>query len=883
MRALLYVSIELRDFPLQLVGVVMKKALCISVAAVCWLLAGCAGSPNVNLLVPGPGSWIVYPSPPRVTPLAGTPLTTVFRREFVLASLLSTATLSWRCLKSGQLNVNGTIVNIASSPDWTTKTDLDVVNFLHPGTNFIVAQVSCTNAFPALSLALKMGDLQIASDETWESSMAGAVWKPAQLAFKTTEASPGNPIHGAENFPGAWRKSFGLVAILAVVAIAVVALLNLLAAMRPARIHLAVVLLTVSSLTLLVFHNARLLPAWSGFDASAHLAYVQFIQDHASLPSARQGWEMFQAPLYYLLSAVLLGAMHLKAIEPSATSFFCVFNFALGLLGLVLILDAMRILFPSRRGTQIVGLLLAAFLPAQIYLIHYPTNEILGAVTTTTSLWLCLRILTSDKPGLGLYIGLSIALGASLSSKASAIAVLPAIFLALAGKAALRRDPVVVSVRNIALTFGLCGIFGGWHYTRLWREFGSPFVGNWTPSVAGVWWQQPGFRTPGYYLNFGESLVRPYFSGFHSFWDGLYSTWWGDGCFGGATRLYGRTPWNYDLVTIGFVLALVPSVLVLTGFILALHEAILLRRLEWILLTSAALLMGFAVLVMSVRLPYYSESRAMYALPAILPFCAFGALGMEFYSTCFRQMRNFLSVCLGIWILVVYASFWIRPNAVETLVSRAVGLLSAAPKESASAFEKVLEIDPRNPIAVDSLVELEKDTIGITNAITRLETEARSVTNEIVWTTLARYLGEQGRAEEAVDWLRRACEVAPDYPAAPALLCLLSLRSNQNDEAVRAGQLALRVAPQDYEVQFNVGLALARQKRFPDAAAYFSNALDCNPRGADAHFWLGITLWNFPQRKVEAIEQVATAVQLAPQNPHWKSTLEEMRREIVPR
>ncbi|HEX3987872.1 MAG TPA: hypothetical protein VHZ30_00490, partial [Verrucomicrobiae bacterium] len=788
--------------------------------AICWLFAGCAGNQNVNLLVPGPGSWIVYPSPPRVTPLAGTPLATVFRREFVLASVPSEADLSWRCLKSGQLNLNGTVVNVESPRDWTTTTHLEAGNFLHPGTNFIVAQVSCSNAFPALNLVLKIGDMRITSDETWESSMAGAVWKPARLASKTTKASPGNSIYGAENFPDAWRRSLVLIAGFAVLAIAVVALLNQVGPKHPARIYFAIILFTVGSLTFLVFHNARLLPAWSGFDASAHLAYVQYIQEHTSLPSARQGWEMFQAPLYYLLSALLLGALHLKALEPSATSVFCLFNFALGLVGLVLILDAMRILFPGRRRSQIVGLLLAAFLPAQIYLIHYPTNEILGAVTTTASLCLCLRMLSREKPSLGQHIGLGITLAASLSSKASAFAVLPAIFLALAAKASLRRDPIVVSVQNIALTFGLCGLLGGWHYVRLWREFGSPFAGNWDPAVAGAWWQQPGFRTSGYYLTFGESLVRPYFSGFHSFWDGLYSTWWGDGCFGGATRLYGRTPWNYDLVTIGFVLALIPSALVLTGFCLAVREAVLRRRLEWVLLTAAALLLGFAVFVMSVKLPYYSESRAMYALPAILPFCAFGALGMEFYSTRYRHSRSTLSFCLGVWILVVYASFWIRPNTIQTRVSRAIGLLSADRKESGTAFEKVLELDPLNPIAVDSLAELDKDSGGITNATTRLETEARSVTNEIVWTTLALYLGEQGRATEAVDWLGRACDIAPDYPAAPALLCLLSLRSGQNDEAVRAGQLALRVAPQDYEVQFNVGLALVRLKRFPEAAAY---------------------------------------------------------------
>ena len=252
------------------------------------------------------------------------------------------------------------------------------------------------------------------------------------------------------------------------------------------------------------------------------------------MPSASQGWEMFQAPLYYIVSAALLCLFHLKAHELSAGPVLCLFNLILGAIGLALIYDAMRTLFPAQKRLQITGLFFAAYLPVQIYLLHYPTNEILGAVTTTAALCICLRILAAENPGLLLYAGLGIALGAALSSKASAVAVLPAVFLALSAKAWSKRQAPKIFIRDIAVTIVLCGALGAWHYIRLWRNYGSPFAGNWDPAIGQVWWQQPGYRVPGYYLKFGESLVRPYFSGFYSFWDGLYSTWWGDGCFGGS-------------------------------------------------------------------------------------------------------------------------------------------------------------------------------------------------------------------------------------------------------------------------------------------------------------------------------------------------------------
>jgi tetratricopeptide (TPR) repeat protein len=334
-------------------------------------------------------------------------------------------------------------------------------------------------------------------------------------------------------------------------------------------------------------------------------------------------------------------------------------------------------------------------------------------------------------------------------------------------------------------------------------------------------------------------------------------------------------------MTLGFVLALIPSALVLTGLWRALCEVNRRRRLDWLLLTTVALLFLFAIFVMSLKLPYYSESRAMYALPAELPFCAFCVLGLEFWATRFHKARAFVFVGLGVWLLTVYGSFWIRANTVQTRVSNAVGLLAATRPDSGPAFAKVLELDPGNPIAIESLAELDKDAGRLPLALARLESAARTNTNAMIWTALALYLGQQGQSSEAVDWARRACELGVDYPVAPALLCSLSLRAGQNDEVVRAGRLALRLAPQDYDIHFNVGLALVRLKRFAEAASYFSDALDCSPQGADAHFWLGISLWNLPGKKTEALGHVTTAVRLSPQNSKWKTTLDEMRKEVT--
>ena len=105
--------------------------------------------------------------------------------------------------------------------------------------------------------------------------------------------------------------------------------------------------------------------------------------------------------------------------------------------------------------------------------------------------------------------------------------------------------------KNASTTFGSSGqvargaelAVAGWFYVRTWMELGQPVVGNWNaPGEGRVWWQQPGFHTPAYLTGFGQALVHPYLSGFHSFWDGLYSTLWGDGYLGGRVLPSQRHP-----------------------------------------------------------------------------------------------------------------------------------------------------------------------------------------------------------------------------------------------------------------------------------------------------------------------------------------------------
>src|SRR4029077_10496755 len=126
-------------------------------------------------------------------------------------------------------------------------------------------------------------------------------------------------------------------------------------------------------------------------------------------------------------------------------------------------------------------------------------------------------------------------------------------------KLAGQRSPVGVWLRTVGITLAVCLTFCGWHYIRIWHRFGRPFVGNWEAASGFSWWQDPGYRTAGDYVRFGQSLIAPLFSSFGGFADGMNSTLWGDALCGGMPDMISRPPWNYDLVVAGYLLALAPT------------------------------------------------------------------------------------------------------------------------------------------------------------------------------------------------------------------------------------------------------------------------------------------------------------------------------------
>jgi hypothetical protein len=181
--------------------------------------------------------------------------------------------------------------------------------------------------------------------------------------------------------------------------------------------------------------------------------------------------------------------------------------------------------------------------------------------------------------------------------------------------------------------------FAGWFYLRNVLLFGDPLIANWgdMPGSTLKWWQQPGFHTASYYLSFGESFTHPYLSAFRSFWDSLYSTLWGDGGIAGRVHPAQRHAfWNYEFMSATYLLAVPATLLAAVGavhcFGRAMRDTDAGRRAAFSFLLTLTYAVGFGLIYMSLRLPFFAQAKASYGLVVMAPLALFFADGMSWFD-----------------------------------------------------------------------------------------------------------------------------------------------------------------------------------------------------------------------------------------------------------
>lgn len=624
-----------------------------------WRIMFYARSPDVIFLADRPDArWIKYDSDFDLEAKPAGRTACKFRKLFVTGEKIDHAVIRIQALKKFQVVFDGRNIFFPDSKfeEWKKIYDVNIPFAVGPGAHEIVITVISENAPPAVMV--RSDNLPVNSGEGWQASVDGKDWKMA------VPASELNRPAASEKYPSSLEALRAILPFLAVVFVTVL-LISLLSdgreermngfsflTVEPSRVRWAVLL----SWALLAFNNIFNLNFQIGSDIWGHLDYLDFIIKKGSLPLAADGWQMFQAPLNYIISAPLY-ALLIKWFDlPSMVKIMTVLPVTFGLLQIEIVYRAARIVFEDRKDLQIIAVITGALLPVHTYACQYFGNEPLAGCLISLLVLFCIALVSQHQKNRrnGYFICMGLTWGLALLAKASAFVLAPVLVLVLIFHAKLARKPLLSMLKPLVIMSGTAFLIAGWYYVRNYVALGSPFAGIYDRLQMAYWWQEPGYRTWSQILSFGRSLIYPVYSGVAGFWDTLYSTLWLDGFNSGAIDFM---PWNKNFMIAGALLALLPSMFMLSGITFSwINRKIVYRHAVIFSFVTIALFVVALFDVYMVRTAY-SVTKASYTLGLLPCYSILIAAGAEPFLRN-RITRSFVLAFFACWAFAAYAAYF---------------------------------------------------------------------------------------------------------------------------------------------------------------------------------------------------------------------------------
>jgi 4-amino-4-deoxy-L-arabinose transferase-like glycosyltransferase len=293
----------------------------------------------------------------------------------------------------------------------------------------------------------------------------------------------------------------------------------------PARMLLAVILILFVALS--AWYSLTI-PLGEAPDEVPHFTYIRYLARHRSLPATTEEHEAFQPPLYYALGAVVSfwiedepGAnfairanAQYDVADPRAPKnvllhtadedwpfrgwalawhLVRLLSIAFGAITVWSVFQLGRVLFPDQPAIGLTMAALTAFTPQFLFLSAVVNNDNAAIAISALILWQVAALLHDPRPLLSWKrsTALGLLLGVGLLSKASLIALVPVVGLAVLIAGLRQQDSTggkrLASIAgHLALAFGLAVILAGWYFVRNWVLFGDPLGWAFTLQVSAL-------------------------------------------------------------------------------------------------------------------------------------------------------------------------------------------------------------------------------------------------------------------------------------------------------------------------------------------------------------------------------------------------------------
>jgi tetratricopeptide (TPR) repeat protein len=661
---------------------------------------------------------------------------------------------------------------------------------------------------------------------------------------------------------------------------------------------------------ILAINNVGKVPFYLGMDIGGHIEYIRFVSEKMKIPLATDGWQMFQPPLFYLLSAIIYKFCLTFFSLETVFGMLRILPLLCGIAQVELCYRALRYVYPEREDLQALGTVIGGLLPMNIYISQVVGNEPLAGFLTGVVMVLALRFLSfSSLRSKGYFFLVGLVLGLALLTKMSAIAAIPSLVFFTGYKIYLNRGsakrPTLVVVERISLVLGVAFLVSGWYCIRNYVEFGKVIIGGWDPITGFGWWQDPAYRTVQQFLSFGEALFYPVNSAIMGVWDSLYSTTWTDAAMSGHTA---GPPWNYEFLFSSVWLSLLPCAAIFLGVLKAFKKPSTGYRQASVFAASCTIVYIFAILYMFLTLPIYTTGKATYALgltPCLAVLCAAG------FESLMRKviLRAAIYGIVACWAVNAYFAFFVVHSPDPAKNSWFLGKFSASHGRIAEAIEhytEALQIDPGhldahnylgcalvsqgkideaivhfkkalniNPDFEDAYIYLGNALLLQGRAVEAMELFKKALqvnpNSEEAYTYMGNALVAHGKVDEAINYYKRALETRPDN----TINALLS--QGKIDEAMNYNTKALGTGigpativdgifkrPHFERVHLNLGNAYVAQVKHDQAIVHYKKALRINPDFKEAHNSFGNALAAQGQHR-EAIEHYNKALGVDPE------------------
>jgi hypothetical protein len=584
---------------------------------------------------------------------------TVFECRFDTVAAVQNARLKVRAFRQCTVELDHKSLEIGSNDAnaWKQPHELVITDPVAPGAHQLRIAVSNSDAHPCVWASSNELGIQTGSD--WVTVGKNAQRVPAisaTQAIPPAEAMLYPTVRDAFVSQAPWLA-----------AAFILALAWMLWSSRPARLNATesrwqitpgvLRWILVAAWVVLGANNIWQVPSRTGPDLFAHYQYVVYIARTWSLPLASNGWEMFQAPLFYSLAAPWYGLIPARESADEIVKILRFLPLLCGLAQIEIVYRTSRIVFPKRNDLQMLATTIGGLMPINIYSAQVIGNEPLAGCLTALLILLCVSLLAEPlrTRSQEFFVMMGLVWGLAILSKVTPLLLAPL----LIGVIAVHGRKLGCTWRAIlthgGLVFGTCFLTAGWWFLRNWARLGTPIGTSLTS--GNVWWQDPSYRTIRQLTSFGISLSRPIYGGAWSLWDTLYSSLWLDGGASGLTIGPQEFPWNLNWMLAGAWLGIVPMALLLASPAACLGRELRPSRNALLFALAAVGVYLAAIVDVYIGHPVMSTAKATY-LMGLLP--CFGLLAAAGAAPLlrFRLLRAVICSAVACWAVAAYAAYF---------------------------------------------------------------------------------------------------------------------------------------------------------------------------------------------------------------------------------